>query len=208
VLLADDHTIVAQGLVSLLKDDFELVGTVGDGSALVDAVRELRPDVAVADIAMPVLNGLDALRRLRAEGIDTPFIFLTMYAEPDIASEAIRAGASGYLLKHSAGDELIAAIREVLQGRVYLTPLVTRQVIDGLTGSAPAPESPAIKLTPRQIEVLQLIAQGKTMKEVAAALKLSRRTVETHKYDLMATLDLHSTAELVQYAIRHGLLPS
>src|SRR5262245_59138902 len=113
VLLADDHTIVAQGLGSLLKRDFELVGTVGDGIALVAAVRDLRPDVVVADIGMPVLNGLEALRRLRAEGIDTRFIFLTMYADQDIAAEAIRAGASGYLLKHSAGDELISAIREV-----------------------------------------------------------------------------------------------
>jgi DNA-binding NarL/FixJ family response regulator len=208
VLLADDHTIVAQGLGSLLKDDFELVGTVGDGVALVEAVPELRPDVVVADIGMPLLNGLEALRRLRAEGVDTQFIFLTMYADPDIAAEAIHAGASGYLLKHSAGDELITAIREVLQGRIYLTPLITREILAGLAAPAAEPESPAARLTPRQIDVLRLIAQGQTMKEVAATLKLSPRTVETHKYQMMAALDLHSTAELVQYAIRHGLISS
>jgi DNA-binding NarL/FixJ family response regulator len=208
VLLADDHTIVAQGLGSLLKADFELVGTVGDGSALISAVQELRPDVVVADIGMPVLNGLEALRWLRAEGIDTRFVFLTMHADPEIAAEAVRAGASGYLLKHSAGDELITAIREVLQGRLYLAPMITREILAELAGPAAPPEPPAVKLTPRQIEVLRLIAQGRTMKEVAAVLRLSRRTVETHKYEMMAALGLHSTAELIQYAVRHGLVSS
>ena len=137
VLLADDHAIVAEGLATLLKDHFDLVGTVSDGSELIDAARKLRPDVVVADIAMPVLSGLEALRRLKAARSDTKVIFLTMHADAQLASEAFRAGASGYVLKQSAGEELIAAIREVLQGRTYLTPLITKDVIATLTESTP-----------------------------------------------------------------------
>jgi DNA-binding NarL/FixJ family response regulator len=203
VLLADDHTIVAQGLASLLQGEFELVGTVGDGAALIDAARALRPDVAVTDIAMPVFSGLEALRRLRAEGIDLPLVFLTMHADPHLAGEALRAGASGYVLKHSAGEELIRAIREVLQGRAYLTPLIAREVFTTLTGQATPPDG---KLTPRQREVLGRIAEGQTMKEIAAALHLSRRTVETHKYDMMQALGVKTTAELIRYALDHGIV--
>jgi DNA-binding NarL/FixJ family response regulator len=203
VLLADDHKIVADGLVSLLKEHFDLVGTVGDGGALVDAARQLRPDVIVTDIAMPGLSGLDALRRLKGERLTVKCIFLTMHADAQLATEAFRAGASGYVLKQSAGDELIAAIHEVLQGRTYLTPLITKDVLTSLT--LPADE-PAVTLTPRQREVLRLIAEGKRMKEIAASLQLSTRTVETHKYDMMQTLGVQSTAELVRYAMRHGLV--
>jgi DNA-binding NarL/FixJ family response regulator len=203
VLLADDHKIVADGLVSLLKEHFDLVGTVGDGGALVEAARRLRPDVIVTDIAMPGLSGLDALRRLKSERLTVKCIFLTMHADAQLATEAFRAGASGYVLKQSAGDELIASIHEVLQGRTYLTPLITKDVLTSLT--LPADE-PAVTLTPRQREVLRLIAEGKRMKEIAASLKLSTRTVETHKYDMMQTLGVQSTAELVRYAMRHGLV--
>jgi DNA-binding NarL/FixJ family response regulator len=203
VLLADDHTIVAAGLSSLLKERFDLVGVVGDGKKLVEMVGKLRPDVVVSDIGMPVLSGLDALRRLRAEGVDTRFIFLTMHDDAQLATEAFRAGASGFLLKQSAGDELIAAIEEVLHGRTYLTPLITKDVIHTLT--AP-PAEPLQKLTPRQREVLRLIADGKRLKEIAAMLHLSTRTVETHKYDMMHALQVESTAELIRYAIRNGLI--
>lgn len=203
VLLADDHKIVADGLVSLLKEHFELVGSVCDGGALVDAVRQARPDVIVTDIAMPGLSGLDALRRLKSERLAVKCIFLTMHADAQLATEAFRAGASGYVLKQSAGDELIGAIHEVLQGRTYLTPLITKDVLTSLT--LPADE-PAVTLTPRQREVLRLIAEGKRMKEIAASLQLSTRTVETHKYDMMRTLGVQSTAELVRYAMRHGLV--
>src|SRR5258708_27111004 len=158
VLLADDHAMVVEGLATLLKDRFDLVGTVGDGSALIDAARKLRPDVIIADIAMPVLSGLQALRRLKAAKNGAKVIFLTMHADAELATEAFRAGASGYVLKHSAGEELITAIREVLQERIYLTPLITKAVITSLT--APAPK-PAVKLTPRQCEVLRLIAAGR-----------------------------------------------
>jgi DNA-binding NarL/FixJ family response regulator len=206
VLLADDHLIVAQGLGSLLKDEFDLVGAVGDGQALLQAARQLRPDVIVTDLSMPRMSGLEALQQLNQEGIDTRVIFLTMHADPQIATEAIRAGASGFLLKHSAGEELITAIHEVLQGRVYLAPLITRDVLSALTGAGEPPPAPLPKLTPRQREVLQLIAQGRTMKQIASALQLSRRTVETHKYEMMQVLGVETTAELIRYAIHNGLV--
>jgi DNA-binding NarL/FixJ family response regulator len=201
VLLADDHAIVAEGLATLLKDHFDLLETVGDGSALIDAARKLRPDVIVTDIAMPVLSGLEALRRLKATRNEAKVIFLTMHADAQLATEAFRAGASGYVLKQSAGEELIAAIQEVLKGRTYLTPLITKNVIANLTESTP----PTVKLTPRQREVLRLIADGRRMKEIGAILELSTRTVESHKYEMMRALGVESTAELVRYAIQIGL---
>ena len=203
VLLADDHTIVAQGLASLLQDDFDLVGTVGDGQALLDAARRLRPDVIVADMAMPVMDGLEAMHRLKASRINAKVIFLTMHADAQLATAALRAGASGYVLKHAAGEELIIAIHEALQGRTYLTPRLAHDVITRLM----APEQhAAVTLTPRQREVLRLIAEGWRMKEIAATLQLSTRTVETHKYDMMRVLGVQSTAELVRYALHHGLV--
>jgi two-component system, NarL family, response regulator NreC len=153
---------------------------------------------------MPVLSGLETLRRLKAEHIDAKVIFLTMHADAQLATEALRAGASGYVLKHSAGEELIRAIQEVVEGRVYLTPLLTKDVITTLTEPT---TQPAVQLTPRQREVLQLIAEGRRMKEIAAALQLSTRTVETHKYEMMRALGADSTAGLVRYAIQLGLVP-
>jgi DNA-binding NarL/FixJ family response regulator len=202
ILLADDHAIVADGLISLLKDSYELVGAVRDGRQLVDAAKRLRPDVIVADISMPALSGLDALRQLRAEHLDVKVIFLTMHAEKELATEAVRAGASGFLLKQSAGDELLNAIDEVLHGRMYLTPAVTKDVIAGMS-AAPLP---ARTLTPRQRDVLRLIVAGRRMKEIASELNLSTRTVESHKYEMMAALGVESTAELVRYAIQRGLV--
>jgi DNA-binding NarL/FixJ family response regulator len=205
VLLADDHAIVVDGLSSLLKDQFELVGTVADGSALIDAVRRLRPDVIVTDIAMPGMSGLEALRRLSADGVKSKVIFLTMHSDPQLAAEAFRAGASGYVLKHSAGEELVTAINEVLQGRAYLTPLLTRDVLANLGDALARPKA---KLTSRQREVLRLIMEGRRMKEIAAELHLSRRTVESHKYDMMHALGVRTTAELIQYVIRNDLANS
>jgi DNA-binding NarL/FixJ family response regulator len=198
VLLADDHTIVAQGLAGLLGDEFDLVGTVSDGAQLLERARALRPDVIVADIAMPVLSGLDALRQLRAEGIDCKVVFLTMHADAQLAVEALRAGAVGYVLKHAAGEELIRALGEVLEGRIYMTPL--------LNGGGPQPQEPAGgRLTPRQRDVLRLVVAGRRMKEIAKALHVSRRTVETHKYAMMNTLGVQTTAELIRYALERGL---
>ena len=203
VLLADDHAIVAEGLATLLKGHFNLVGTVRDGSELIDATRKLRPDVIVADIAMPVLSGLEALRRLKNMKNDAKVIFLTMHADAQLAAEAFRAGACGYVLKQSAGEELIAAIQEVFEGKTYLTPLITKAVIANLTASTP---QSGVKLTPRQRDVLRLIAEGRRMKEIGAILELSTRTVESHKYEMMRALGVESTAELVRYAIQIGLV--
>jgi DNA-binding NarL/FixJ family response regulator len=205
VLIADDHAIVKEGLVSLLKEhDFEVVGAVGDGQSLVDASRRLRPDVIVTDLSMPGLSGLDVLMLLKAERIDSKVVVLTMHNDGGRAAQSLRAGASAFLLKESAGDELVTAIHQAVQGRVYLTPAVTRAVMERMAAPEGVSE-PA--LTPRQIDVLRLIVKGQRMKQIAATLDLSTRTVETHKYDMMQVLGLHSTAELVRYAIERHLIP-
>ena len=204
VLIADDHTIVKEGLVALLKEhDFDVVGAVSDGQALVDAATRLHPDVIVTDLSMPGLSGIDVLTRLKAARIDSKVIVLTMHNNAELATRAMRAGAHGFLLKYSAGEELLNAIQQALEGRVYLTPALTREVIEQM--AAPASQSRA-ELTPRQLDVLRLILEGRRMKEIAAALSLSTRTVETHKYQMMETLGVGSTAELVKYAIEHKLI--
>jgi DNA-binding NarL/FixJ family response regulator len=208
VLLADDHTMVAEGIESLLGEDFELVGSVRDGAALIEAARRLRPDVIVADISMPRLNGLDAVRELRRRGIAARIIMLTMHADPQLAEEALRSGASAYLLKHSAGEELITAVREVLRGRTYVTALIAREVRETGARMEGRPLARSLGLTPRQRQVLQLIAEGRTMKEIAASLDLSTRTVESHKYQMIETLNLRTTADLVRYAVQLGLVPA
>jgi DNA-binding NarL/FixJ family response regulator len=204
VLLADDHTIVTEGLAALLaKHDFDVVGTVGDGQRLIDAAKRLRPDVIVTDLSMPGLTGLDVLARLKAEHVESKVIILTMHHDADVASLAMRGGASGFLLKESAGDELLAAIRQALQGRVYLTAALTKGVMERMAGFSGAAEP---QLTVRQRDVLRLIVKGQRMKEIAANLGLSTRTVETHKYEMMETLGLHSTAELVRYSLDRRLM--
>jgi DNA-binding NarL/FixJ family response regulator len=205
ILLADDHTIVAEGLRSLLEGEFEFVGTVNDGRALLDAALTLKPDVIVADISMPLLNGLDAARHLKRDGSTAKIIFLTMHSEAQLAAEAFRAGASGYLLKSSAGEELITAIHEVVKGRFYVTPLITRDVLSFLMDASKDPDQPAVKLTPRQREVLQLIAEGHGTKRIADKLCISARTVESHRYRIMRKLEIRETAGLVRYAIGRGL---
>jgi DNA-binding NarL/FixJ family response regulator len=204
VLLADDHAIVAEGLASLLRGEFALVGVATDGAQLLEAAGRLRPDVIVSDLAMPGLSGLDVLRRLRADGLATRVIFLTMHADAQLAAEALRAGAAGYVVKQAAGKELIAAIHAVLRGKTYLTAQLAQEVAATLAEPAPGRG----KLTPRQREVARLIAEGRTMKEVAATLGLSPRTVETHKYQIMEALGLGTTAELIRYAVEHGLTTS
>jgi DNA-binding NarL/FixJ family response regulator len=204
VLLADDHAIVTEGLSRLLGDhDFDVVGTVRNGQLLIEAAKRLRPDVIVTDVSMPGLSGLDVLARLKTEGVDSKVIVLTMHNDANLAAVALRGGASGYLLKESAGDELVAAIRQALQGHFYLAPALTKEVMVHMAGSPRASEP---QLTPRQLDVLRLIVKGQRMKEVATNLGLSTRTVETHKYEMMETLGLHSTAELVRYALDRRLV--
>jgi DNA-binding NarL/FixJ family response regulator len=202
VLLADDHAIVTEGLASLLQREFSLVGTAADGARLIDAARRLRPDVIVTDVAMPGMGGLEALRRLRADKIAAKVIFLTMHADAQLAAETLRAGASGFVVKHAAGKELVAAIHYALRGETYVTPQLSSEVLQIL---ARHDSRAGGSLTARQREVVLLIAAGRTMKEVAAALGLSPRTVETHKYQIMGTLGLKTTAELIRYAIEQGL---
>src|SRR5918993_3376386 len=206
VLLADDHAIVLEGLVSLLQaHDFDVVGAVGDGEKLVQAAERMKPDVIVTDLSMPGLTGLDVLLKLREARIESKVVVLTMHNDAERATESLKAGASAFLLKESAGEELVNAIHQALQGRVYLTAAVTRSVIERMADSGGQPSSKS-ELTPRQLEVLRLIVKGQRMKEIAAHLQLSTRTVETHKYEMMQVLGLHSTAELVRYALERRLI--
>src|SRR6516165_10748882 len=191
VLLADDHRLLREAFAQLLEPACDVVGAVADGRALLAAAPELRPDIVVLDIAMPVLNGLDAARQLRREMPGVKVIFLTMSEDPDLATEAFRAGASGYLLKNSAATELLQAIQEVFQGRSYVTPLATL----GLVNTLRHPSEPSNRtggLSPRQREVLQLLAEGHTMKEIARILKITPRTVAFHKYGMMEGLGIKS----------------
>ena len=206
VLLADDHLLVAEALTSLLTPEFDLVGVVEDGRALLEAAGNLQPDVIVADVSMPHLNGIDALAQLRQGGDRTPVVFLTMHRDVTFARRALDAGASGFVLKHSASVELVAAIRAALQGKTYLTPQLAGEVLEAMKEGSEQAGDPVASLTPRQREVLQLLAEGRSAKEIAASLGISARTVEFHKYQMMETLDLHTNAELIHFAIKHGLV--
>jgi DNA-binding NarL/FixJ family response regulator len=206
ILLADDHRLVAEGLKSLLSSDFELVDVVEDGRALVTSAKKLRPDVIVADITMPHLNGIDALTQLKKDNPTVKVVFLTMHQEVAYARRALEAGASGYVLKHSAPAELIAAIRAALTGQTYISPALAGEVIQSLKDEPRTGADPTSRLTPRQREILQLLAEGRSAKEIADMLAISARTVEFHKYQMMETLDLHHSAELVHFAIKHGIV--
>lgn len=203
ILLADDHRIFAEGLQSLLEDDYDVVGIVEDGEALLEATRELKPDLVVADVSMPKLTGIDCVRRLRESGDETPFVLLTMHAEVEYAVAAMQEGASGYVLKAGGGKELKAALEEVLAGGVKITPTIAKDVLAALSNHGVG----KAEVTPRQRDVLSGLARGLTAKEIAAELHLSPRTVETHKYQLMERLGVDTSVELIQYALRHGLGP-
>ena len=206
LLLADDHRLVAEGLKSLLAPDFDLVGVVEDGRSLLEAARTLKPDVVVADIAMPQLNGIEALVQLRQEGDRVPVVFLTMHRDVAYARRALDAGASGFVLKHSAPAELVTAIRAALDGKTYLTPQLAGEVLESMKERPERGADPVASLTPRQRQVLQLLAEGRSAKEIAARLAISARTVEFHKYQAMEALGLHTNAELTHFAIKHGLV--
>ncbi len=206
VLLADDHKIVAEGLRRLLEPEFELVGTVEDGRALVAAAQKLNPDVIVADISMPLLNGIEAARQLKKGNSKAKIVFLTMHPDVTYATRALEAGASGYVLKHAAPSELITAIKEVLNGRIYLTPMIAKDVLESVSGGPHKKRKSDLELTPRQREVVQLTSEGRSAKEIASILNISTRTVEFHKYRVMESLGLRTNADLIQYAIRHGIV--
>lgn len=207
VLLADDHAMFADGVRRILEPDFEYIGTVEDGRALLDEAEKHRPDVILLDISMPELNGIEAARHLKKAGSNAKVVMLTMHADASFASEAFEAGAAGYLLKHCAADELLTAIREVLKGRTYITPRIAGGLLDTLmTRGRKTAARPSVNLTGREREVLQLLAEGRTVKEIAATLNISPRTAEFHKYNIMEKLDLRTTAELTQYAVKHGIV--
>lgn len=207
VLLADDHCMLAEGLRSLLATDFDLVAVVADGRALLEAAKQHQPDVIVADITMPQLNGLDALTALKKQHPAIKVVFLTMHREVAYARRALEEGALGFVLKHSAPGELVLAIRAALAGKTYITPALAGEVLQAIRlESSGQAADPAARLTPRQREVLQMLAEGSSTKEIAATLAVSARTVEYHKYQLMESLGLRTNAELVHFAIKHGLV--
>ena len=206
ILIADDHSMVIDGLRRLLEPEFEVVAAVNDGRAVLAEVERLKPDVVIIDISMPLLNGLDCTRQLREAGCTTKILILTMHPDATLAQEALAAGASGYLLKSAPGSELKDALRQVLLGRTYLSPEVTRDLLSVNGRMTSIHEDVWGRLTPRQREVLQLLAEGKSHKEVANILNISVKTAEFHKYAILETLGLKTNAELVRYAIRHGII--
>ena len=205
-MVADDHTLLLDGFRLMLEPEFEIVGIVEDGQALLREAPKLKPNVILLDISMPLLNGIDAAGQLTRMLPATKLIFVTQHSEPDFVTEAFRAGAAGYLLKRAAASELLNAIREVIRGHHYVSPLVVRETMDTLLASSrPAPKT-SDNLTPRQREVLQLVAEGRSRKEIAAVLNISVKTVEFHKATLMRELSLQSPADLIRYAIERCLV--
>jgi RNA polymerase sigma factor (sigma-70 family) len=206
VLLADDHAIVVEGLRRILEPDFDLIGAVGDGLALVELARSLHPDVIIVDVSMPLLNGIEAARQIRKTDFDVKFVFLSMHPDIVYVSEAFRAGGSAYVLKSSAGIEILKAIREAMEGRTYVTRAIDKQTLDTQIKREKRANEKFDGLSPRKREVLQMAAEGKSTKEIADILQISPRTVEFHRYRAMDSLGLHSIAELVQYAIRQRMI--
>jgi len=205
ILLADDHRIVAEGLRSLLADEFNVVEVVEDGRALIASAKKLRPDIIVSDIAMPHLNGIDAMVRLRQTMPRVKTIFLTMHQDVAYARRALEAGAVGFLFKHAAPTELLLAIRTALAGSIYITPQITGDLLQAMR-FRPRGDEAAVALTPRQREVLQLVVEGHSAKEIASNLVISTRTVEFHKSQMMESLGLHNSAELILFAVKHQLV--
>jgi DNA-binding NarL/FixJ family response regulator len=203
VVIADDHKIVTAGLVRLLADRYEIVEIVNDGRLVPDAVARLRPDVVLLDLSMPNVSGLEALRRIRARGVTSKVIMLTMHADATIAVETLKAGAAGFVLKESSGEELLAALDVVLSGGTYLAADLTKDIVNLMVGVS---DPNRVELTAQQREVLRLIVRGQRAKEIANVLELSPRSVDGIKYRIMQQLDVHSTAELVRYAVENRLV--
>jgi len=206
ILLADDHKIFLDGLRSLLEPRFEIVGMVADGRALISFVQKLHPDVIVVDISMPLLNGIEAVRQIKKLNPQVKVVFLTMHADVTYAIRAFEGGASGFVLKHSASSELLTAISEAIKGRTYVTPMIAGELIESYMEGAHRQPDTTQQLTSRQREILQLLAEGCSVKEIAEVLKISERTVEFHKYRLMSKLNLKNNSELIQFAIKYGII--
>ena len=206
ILLADDHSIVAEGLRSLLEPEFELVGIVEDGRALITATEKLQPDVIIADISMPLLNGIEAVRQIKKTNKDVKVIFLTMHPDVTYAVSALEAGALGYVLKHSAPSELTTAVRKVLRGKTYITPLLEGEIMLSPKKGSVERREESSHLTKRQREVLQLLAEGYLAKEIASMLNISTRTVEYHKYQMMKDVGMKTVADLIRYAVKHNIV--
>jgi DNA-binding NarL/FixJ family response regulator len=206
VLLADDHRIVAEGLKSLLAAEFELVSVVADGRAMVEAAKALRPDVIIADITMPQLNGIEALEEIEKFDPNVRVIFLTMHRDVAYARRALGAGAAGYVLKHSAPEELVLAVREAVLGRTFITPTLAGEVLQSLRQGSPQSQDPVATLTLRQREILRLLVDAFTAKQIASRLDISPRTVEFHKHRMVEMLGLKGSTELIHFAIKHGVV--
>jgi len=206
ILLADDHRLIAEGLRSLLEPEFELVGIVEDGRALLAAAEKLRPDVIIADISMPLLNGIEAVRQIKKTDKAVKVIFLTMHPDVTYAVSALEAGALGYVLKHSAPSELTTAVREVLRGKTYITPLLEGEIMLSPKKGSLERREESSHLTKRQREVLQLLAEGYLAKEIASLLNISTRTVEFHKYQMMKDVGMKTVADLIRYAVKHNIV--
>jgi DNA-binding NarL/FixJ family response regulator len=206
VLLADDHRMLAEGLEKLLVPEFDLIGVVEDGRAMVEAAKALKPDVIVADITMPQLNGIEALEEIKKFDPNVRVVFLTMHRDIAYARRALEAGAAGFVLKHSASKELVLAVREAAQGRTYVTPTLAGEVLQALTQRSSQAKDPVSGLTLRQREILRLLVDGLTAKQIALRLDISYRTVEFHKYRMVELLGLSSSAELIHFAIKHDIV--
>jgi len=206
ILLADDHRIVLEGLKNLLEAEYDIVGMVEDGHMLVKEALRLKPDVIIADISMPSLNGIDAIRQIQREGLNPKVIFLTMHNDALYAKEVLDMGASGFVLKHSASSELITAVQEALRGNTHISPAISQELLQLYQGDKNGRDSTVSTLSLRQREVLQMLAEGKSAKEIAIVLKISPRTVEFHKYSIMQQLAIKTSAELVHFAIKHGMV--
>jgi DNA-binding NarL/FixJ family response regulator len=206
LLLADDHTFVLEGFKKLLEDHCDLVGSVEDGRALLEAAVNLQPDLVILDISMPRLNGIEAAKKLKKQVPDTKLIFVTMHADLAYVDAAFRAGASGYLLKRSAATELMQAVQSVMNDKFYLTPLITKEVMTSFLKPTQPRQTTIDDLTTRQHEILQLVVEGLSAKEIADQLKISHRTVEFHKTKIMEQVHVHTTTDLIKYAMAHGLV--
>ena len=206
VLLADDHKIVLEGLKGILEDEYEIVGAVSDGRELLEQAQKLNPDVIVADVGMPLLNGIDAVTQIRKSRPNAKVVFLTMHQDAMYAKEAFEAGALGFVLKHSAPSELKTAIEEALRGNTFISPAIAQELMHLYKADGQIQAGAFGSLTMRQREVMQLLAEGKSAKEIAKLLHISTRTVEFHKYSMMEQLGIKTSAELVHFAIKHGIV--